>query len=54
MQLKVGDSHSSKRYILLFYVMFEMDVYVKSELIPAKEMIIIIVIVSNNDLTKEA
>lgn len=46
MKLKVGDSHSSKRYILVFYVIFEMDVYVNSELIPAKEMIIIIVILT--------
>lgn len=46
MKLKVGDSHSSERYILVFYVIFEMDVYVNSELIPAKEMIIIIVIIT--------
>lgn len=46
MKLKVEDSHSSKRYILVFYVIFEMDVYVNSELIPAKEMIIIIVIIT--------
>lgn len=46
MKLKVEDSHSSKRYILVFYVIFEMDVYVNSELIPAKEMIIIIVILT--------
>lgn len=47
MKLKVGDSHLSKRYFpLVFYVIFEMDVYVNSELIPAKEMIIIIVIIT--------
>lgn len=46
MKLKVGDSHLSERYILVFYVIFEMDVYVNSELIPAKEMIIIIVIIT--------
>lgn len=46
MKLKVGDSHSSERYILVFYVISEMDVYVNSGLIPAKEMIIIIVIIT--------
>lgn len=47
----VRDSHSYERYMLEFSVIFQKEVHVYSELIQAKEMIIL---KCNSDLTKEA